>query len=177
MNEPIEVRVFKWPRRATTIARVRYLGEDEFGQWIGATGEDSWRHADRSTEHKFKAPLVKLIPSNTYWTACFHPAEPLVDVDIVLPATWTGNVLEEVDLELDILRMNDGRVTVRDQDLFEKVRATYNMPNHVAEQAQATCRELQTLVEQPIEPFATVGQQWLAHLMESTNGSLPYHHD
>jgi hypothetical protein len=50
------------------------------------------------------------VANGTFWTACFHPVDPVVDVDIVLPVSWHGAVLEEVGLESDILRNADGTV-------------------------------------------------------------------
>ena len=70
------------------------------------------------------------------------------------------NVLEEVDLELDILRSTDGGIHVRDQDAFDHVRTTWNMPSRVAAQAEATCERVRALVAQDAEPFGTVGQKW-----------------
>lgn len=100
----IEVRGFKWPRRPTAVAMVCLLGEDEFGRWLGVTRGDPWWAADRSRSGVFETSLVKVVPNGTFWTACFHPVDLVVDVDIVLPVRWVDDALEEVDLELDILR-------------------------------------------------------------------------
>lgn len=77
---------------------------------------------DRTHSGLFVESFVKCIPYDTYWSVCFHPHDPIVDVDIILPVTWTGTVVKEVDLELDILRNGDGTVWVRDEDKFECVR-------------------------------------------------------
>jgi hypothetical protein len=121
-HQTIEVRSFKWPRRPTGVTVARLLGDDEFGRWIGVQKGDPWWAANRSRSGVFEAPLVKLVPSGTFWTACFQPADPVIDVDIVLPVRWADDVLEEVDLELDILRSADGTVSVRDRDEWERVR-------------------------------------------------------
>jgi hypothetical protein len=121
-NRTIEVRSFKWPRRPTGVTVARLLGEDQFGRWIGVQKGDPWWTANRARSGVFGAPLVKLVPSGTFWTACFHPADPVIDVDIVLPVRWADDVLEEVDLELDVLRSANGTVSVRDRDEWERVR-------------------------------------------------------
>ena len=108
----IEVRGFKWPRRPTAIAVTQLLGEDAYGRWLGVARGEPWWAADRSRSGVFLGSLVKVVPHDTFWTACFHPVDPVVDVDIVLPVRWVDNVLEEVDLELDILRSADGSVHV-----------------------------------------------------------------
>jgi len=161
----VEVRIFKWPRRPTTVTVARLLGEDRFGRWLGVARADPWWTADRAHTGVFQASLVKLVPSGTFWTVCFHPGDPLVDVDIVLPVHWAGDVLEEVDLELDVLRFTDGRVVVRDQDEFARVRATWAMPDEIATQALTACEEIRNLVERQAEPFGVVGPSWLARFL------------
>ncbi len=161
----IEVRGFKWPRRPTAVAMAYLLGEDAFGRWLGVARGDPWWAADGSRSGVFETSLVKVVPSGTFWTACFYPADPAVDVDIVLPVSWIDDALEELDLELDILRSADGRVYVRDRDEFERVREAWAMPGDIVTQAEAACEQVRVLVEQGAEPFGDVGRAWLAHFM------------
>lgn len=163
----IEVRGFKWPRRPTAVAGAYLLGEDAFGRWLGVLRGNTWRAADGFQSGVFERSFVKLVPSGTFWTVCFQAADPVVDVDIVLPVQWHAGVLEEVDLELDILRAADGSVRVRDQDEFEHVRATWAMPDQIAAQAEAECRRIRVLVEQGAEPFGAVGRGWLGRLLDA----------
>jgi uncharacterized protein len=165
----IEVRGFKWPYRPTAVATAYLLGQDTFGHWLGVTKDSRWWLADGSRSGVFTQSFVKLVPSHSFWTACFHPVDPVVDVDIVLPVRWYDNVLEEVDLELDVLRSADGRVQVRDQDVFERVREEWAMPKDVATQAEATFKSVRTLVEQGIEPFGMVGHAWLTGFLAQAN--------
>src|SRR5262245_48550465 len=104
----IQVRGFKWPRRPASVAMARLLGEDVYGRWLGVTRGTPWWTTDGSRSGVFETSLVKLVPTGTFWTACFNPIDPVVDVDIVLPVRWLDGALEEVDLELDILRLADG---------------------------------------------------------------------
>src|SRR5947209_467894 len=97
-RQAIEVRSFKWPRRRTDVAVAHLLGQDEFGRWLGVTKGSPWWAADRSKSGAFEASFVKLVPDGTFWSACFNLDDPVVDVDIVLPARWVGDALEEVDL-------------------------------------------------------------------------------
>jgi hypothetical protein len=101
----IEVLGFKWPRRCTAIAVACLLGEDAFGPWLGVAGGTRWWAADRSRSGVFERSFVKLVPSGTFWTACFHPVDPVVDVDIVLLVRWVDGALEEVDLNGEALWM------------------------------------------------------------------------
>jgi hypothetical protein len=159
----IEVRGFKWPRRPTDVAFAHFLGEDELGRWLGVAEGDSWfRPDDRTPGGVFVAPLVKLVPhGGTFWTACFQHVDPVVDVDIALPSSWDGDVLEEVDLELDVQRFLDGRVELRDEDELARVRARWAMPADVVASALETAAQVLYLVRTRAEPFDTVGHAWL----------------
>jgi hypothetical protein len=161
----IEVRGFKWPRRSTAVAAACLLGEDAFGRWLGIATGAPWWAADRSRSGVFEGSFVKLVPSGTFWTACFQPVDPVVDVDIVLPVRWVDGALEEVDLELDILRSANGSVQVRDREAFARVRAARAMPDDVAKQAEETCERIRARVERGAEPFGAVGRGWLSRFL------------
>ncbi|CAN5709787.1 hypothetical protein BH10CHL1_BH10CHL1_28030 [soil metagenome] len=167
----IEVRGFKWPRRPTAVTTARLLGDDIFGRWLGITRGDPWWTADRSRVGVFEQSFVKLVPSGTFWTACFNATNPMVDIDIVLPVCWIDNTLEEVDLELDILRLDDGSIHVRDQDEFARVQAAWNIPQEIATQAKAACDHVYALIEQGSEPFKTIGHTWLSRFLAEINAT------
>jgi len=169
----IEVRGFKWPRHPTAVTVACLLGEDAFGRWLGVASGTPWRAADGSRSGVFEMSFVKLVPSGTFWTACFNPVDPVVDVDIVLPVRWLDDALEEVDLELDILRSADGSVLVRDREAFERVRETWAMPDDVAAQVKATCARVHTLVELGAEPFGAVGRAWLCRFLTEAGAPRP----
>ncbi len=162
----IEIRSFKWPKRLKSVARTAFLGDDEFGRWLGAARGDPWSTSDGSPGGVFEESLVKLVPAGTFWTACFHPKDPVVDVDIVLPVEWAGNVLEEVDLELDILRSADGTVRVRDEYLFRHLKERRGLPADIVVSAEATCERIRDAVARRAEPFGDVGQSWLTRFVQ-----------
>ena len=165
----IKVRGFKWPRRATGNALACLLGEDEFGRWLGVARGTPWWAADRSRSGVFETSFVKLVPRGTYWTACFNAVDPVVDVDIILPVRWVDGVLDEVDLELDILRAADGSIQVRDREAFARVQEVWPMPDDVAKQAEETCELVRALVERGAEPFDAVGRAWLSQFLAETS--------
>lgn len=167
----IEVRSFKWPRRPTSVAVAHFLGADDYGCWLGIRQGDPWWMADRSNAGLFEQSFVKLVPEETNWTACFNAADPLVDVDIVLPVCWGDGTLDEVDLELDILRVTNGNVYIRDQDEFERVQQEWAMPLALAAQAKVTCAEIYDQVRHDVEPFHSVGHRWLASFLESIDAA------
>ncbi len=115
-------------------------------------------------------PIVKVVPHDAYWSACFALTDPVVDVDIVLPARWDGDRLEETDLELDVLRASDGRVRVRDEEAFARVRFArvrmeWGLPDPIAARALATCADIQARLAAHAEPFGMVGPAWLARFL------------
>jgi uncharacterized protein len=164
----IEIRGFKWPNRPTSVAVASLLGDDIFGEWLGIARGDSWWSADRTRTGLFDHSFVKLVPGQTFWTVCFHTMDPLIDVDIVLPVRRYDGVIEEVDLELDVLRTADGRVCVRDQDIFDQMRSDGTLPDDVAAKAQATCEEIRLRVESGSEPFGKVGETWLSQFVRDS---------
>jgi len=169
----IEVRGFKWPRRPTASALAQLLGEDEFGRWLGVAEGSPWWAADGSRSGVFVASLVKVVPRGTFWTACFQSVDPVVDVDVVLPVRWVDDALEEVDLELDVLRSADGTVCVRDREAFNRVREAWTMPDDVAAPAEETCERVRELVESGAEPFGQVGRAWLLRFLAEAGGTSP----
>lgn len=164
---PIEVRGFRYPRRATSIARAWPLGSDAFGRWLGVRRGDPWRSGDGAQSGAFDRSFVKLVPKGTFWTACFHQVDPVVDVDISLPVSWVGEDLEEVDLELDVLRVATGETSVRDREKFAELRSRWGLPPDVANRAERTCQEISELVDQAAEPFGQTGALWLGRFLEA----------
>lgn len=161
----IEVRLYKWPRRPISGTQAVLLGEDAYGRWIGVRQGAPWWSADGARRGVFAQTLVTLVPSGAFWTACFQPIEPVVDVDIALPVLWADGLLEQVDLELDVLRSAEGVVSVRDEDRFEQVRREHAMPDDIAAQAQAACSELAARLAAPDALFDAAGPAWLARFM------------
>jgi predicted RNA-binding protein associated with RNAse of E/G family len=98
----------------------------------------------------------------------------VVDVGIVLPVRWVDGALEEVDLELDVLRSADGAVRVHDRDEIDRVRAAHAMPADVAAQAEETCERVREPVERGAEPFGDVGRTWLARFLAEAAAARPW---
>jgi hypothetical protein len=117
----------------------------------------------------FEASFVKVVPTGTFWTACFNLIDPVVDVDMVLPVQWFDDALEEVDLELDVVQCGDGSVRLRDRDEFDRVRAIWAMPDNIANEALATSESLGELVARATEPFGEVGLSWLRRFVAAAD--------
>ena len=161
----VEVRLFKWPYRPRSVAQAYLIDEDIFGKWIGVAKGNLRSSADGSTQGVFDHSFIKLFPHNTYWTACFGFADHPIDVDISLPAKWSESTVEEVDLELDVIRTSDGLVYIRDEDEFQQVVQTFSMPDDIAQQAEQTCLDIRFQIEKRQEPFGEVGLTKLAQFL------------
>jgi hypothetical protein len=162
----IEVRVYKWPRRPTNITQAYLIGEDLFGKWVGVAEGDPWWAADGTRSGVFIETLVKVFPVNTFWTACFYSGDTSIDVDISIPVEWVDSGVEEIDLELDVLRSASGQVTVRDQDKFRHICDELGLPPEIARQAENACRDICHMIECRDEPFGEVGFTWLAEFLQ-----------
>ncbi len=89
-----------------------------------------------------------------------------VYVDITTPPLWDGTVLRAVDLDLDVVRGNTGRVWVDDEDEFAEHRVRYRYPDDVVAAAMASCDLVQAAVAGQRAPFDGVASGWFARVAE-----------
>ncbi|MEV6966118.1 DUF402 domain-containing protein [Hamadaea sp. NPDC051192] len=134
----------------------RRLGEDEHGIWLGATKGSVVRkgHDDLVTEAEWAHVL--LIPHNAWWTAAFYAqgARNEIYCDIATPAVWPhAREVTMVDLDLDVLRMRDGRVLLDDADEFAEHQVKYAYPADVIANASAAAEWLMRAVAERRGPF------------------------
>ncbi|MEZ0070350.1 protein associated with RNAse G/E [Streptacidiphilus sp. MAP12-20] len=142
-----------------------WLGEDEFGVWLGAPiGTVCSRVAEGEvlvTEEQW----VMLIPAGAWWTALFLAAPARLDVycDVTTPAEWphTGEVTT-VDLDLDVCRIRgDGSVFVDDQDEFAFHQKRHAYPPDYVARAETTAEWLLAAIRNGTEPFGSRYRTWL----------------
>ena len=129
----VRVVMTKWVDRPHWEFDCRFLGSDEHGDWLGIPAGTRWRGPAR----RYVAPTaqVGLVPppgpdADRGWLATFHAeGGPVrVYVDITTPPVWDGAVLRAVDLDLDVVRGNTGRVWVDDEDEFADHRVRVRLP-------------------------------------------------
>ncbi|MEV5409363.1 DUF402 domain-containing protein [Thermopolyspora sp. NPDC052614] len=140
----------------------RYLGEDEYGRWVGcepgAIGrrgyepEVVWHHA-----------FVILFPRGAWWTASFNaqPRTTRVYCDVTTPPRWNGDEVTAIDLDLDVLRFDDGRIVLDDQDEFAEHRVKYGYPPEIVAGAETAASWLLEAVRSGREPFGDGYEPWL----------------
>lgn len=146
-----------------------YLGRDDHGDWLGIDAGTTMTRPGAT----YVAPTdqVGLVPApgpaeGRGWLATFHAVGgPLrVYVDVTTPPEWDGRVLRAVDLDLDVVRGNTGRVWVDDEDEFADHRVSLGYPDELAREALASCGRVRAAVEAGAPPYDGTAEAWLTLL-------------
>lgn len=140
------------------------LGTDEHGRWLWmATGE---RVVTGSGSYQAVAGLRLFPPDDVWWSAFFVPRHAPTGraqqeyVDITTPATLGTGLIEFVDLDLDVERLDDGPVRVLDRDEFDERRVTLRYPAAVADEALRTAALVEELMTRRQGPFDGAWRRW-----------------
>lgn len=155
MNAPVHVRFTKWDGSLHWHFDMERVHSDEHGTWLWAPHDTPLRRGDEVaavSKHSF----LKLITDGEWWTAIWTETGRIY-VDIATPARWDGSTVHMVDLDLDVMRHPDGRVTVEDEDEFETHRVAFDYPAHVVDRARTATAAIAVAIEAGREPFATAG--------------------
>jgi hypothetical protein len=159
----------KWGERPHWELDAVYLGSDEHGQWLGApAGTLNARPGARFVSEVDSVSLVPAVGDDRLAThiATFHSPGIWCDlyVDITTPASWDGAALRAVDLDLDVIRGDTGRVWVDDEDEFAEHRVSLGYPDALVAAALASCAEVQAAVVAGRAPYDGSAQRWLARV-------------
>lgn len=144
------------------------LGEDGHGVWLGAPAGTVIQRGHEpgiSIAHDF----VQLIPRRHWWVAIFNGSDHRlpVYVDVTTEPDWVGpSLVEMVDLDLDVVRRQDGSVYVDDEDEFEEHRLTLGYDPRTVDTARATAARLVLEVERGEPPFDDTSAAWLTLLRD-----------
>ncbi|HTH50607.1 MAG TPA: DUF402 domain-containing protein [Pyrinomonadaceae bacterium] len=79
--------------------------------------------------------------------------ERAIYANIAMPAMLSGDTIDYVDLDIDVIRWPDGRVVVLDRDDFEKNSVKYGYPDEVKGAVEVALVELLGLIEKREFPF------------------------
>jgi hypothetical protein len=174
----IRCEMTKWGDRPHWRFEGIFLGEDEHGVWLGFP-QDTHNHRPGYEFHS-EVDCVTLVPSGGWYAATFHAPGIWCDlyIDVTTPATWDGDVLRAIDLDLDVIRMSPepprltgsgpqnvsagrGEVFVDDEDEFAEHQVAFGYPAEVIARAQASCDELVAAVRAGLPPYDGTHQRWL----------------
>ncbi|WP_432559959.1 DUF402 domain-containing protein [Granulicoccus sp. GXG6511] len=142
-----------------------FLGEDEFGRWVGGRpGGICERPGFRFTAD---AHWVTLLPDDWY-VATFNERSSRLQseiyVDLASPPEWNGHESRAIDLDLDVVRRVSGEVFIADEDEFAAHQVEMGYPSDLVERVRRTADELLTAVRARREPFGSVGRTWLERM-------------
>ncbi|VXC07939.1 DUF402 domain-containing protein [Nocardioides sp. AX2bis] len=174
---PVHVAMAKWGDRAHWEFDAVVLGHDEHGTWLGMPAGTP--HARPGMAFVSDVASVTLVPAAGAWAlASFHAPGIWCRtyVDVATPATWdpTGDVpvLRAVDLDLDVVRGEHGRVWVDDEDEFAEHRVTLGYPPEVVTAAQASVEAVLAAVTTRTPPYDDrTATAWLERLSRPADGS------
>lgn len=144
-----------------------YLGEDEWGTWLGVPVGTTVHYVSagitRTDEHR----SVRLVPHEGWYTPMFFAPTRNLEMycDITAPATWTGaGQVTMVDLDLDVTRTHRGLVELLDEDEFATHQLSYGYPTETISQAAAAAQHVLTACRERTEPFGEHYVSWLARV-------------
>ncbi|MEP9361995.1 DUF402 domain-containing protein [Nocardioides sp. CN2-186] len=168
-GDDVRLMMTKWGDQPHWELDATYLGSDEHGDWVGApAGTLNARPGARFISEVDAVTLVPRAPELAWCLPTFHVPGIwcAIYVDITTPATWDGRLLRAVDLDLDVIRGDTGRVWVDDEDEFADHRVRYGYPDDVVREALAASARVFADVEAGTAPFGGAAESWLTRVKE-----------
>lgn len=166
-GDPVRVVMTKWGDRPHWEFDCTFLGSDEHGDWLGIAA--GTQMARPGATYVAPTAQVGLVPppgpdAERGWLATFHAeGGPVrVYVDITSPPVWDGPVVRAIDLDLDVVRGNTGRVWIDDEDEFADHRIQFRYPDDVVAAAMASCDRVHAAVVAATAPYDGAAASWLA---------------
>jgi hypothetical protein len=155
----------KWGDRPHWELDAVYLGSDEHGDWVGApAGTLNARPGARFVSEVDAVTLVPRTDGVGAWCLATFQAPGIwcsIYVDITTPAVWDGNLLRAVDLDLDVIRGDTGRVWVDDEDEFADHRVSLGYSDDVVRAALASSDRVYADVVAERAPYDGSAAVWL----------------
>jgi hypothetical protein len=176
LGDPVRIEMEKWGGRPHWHIPGSWLGRDEYGDWIGIPA--GTRMVRPGREVLSQVDQVGLIPGpgpdiDRAYLATFHePAgDTWVYVDMTTPPQWDGSVIRAVDLDLDVIRMQNGWVVVDDEDEFLEHQVELGYPGEIVALAEATRDRVHQAVLDEDPPFDGSHVRWQTALDQLTAGT------
>lgn len=145
--------------------RMRPLGEDEHGVWLGLPADSVMRKGHSPAVPLPEAHII-LFPRDAWWTAAFNAAPRSTEIycDITTPPAWPSpGEVTAVDLDLDVL-LKRGAVDpiLVDEDEFAEHQKLYGYPDDVIDAARRSANWLLRAIADRTGPFSGAHRPWLA---------------
>ncbi|WP_084157212.1 DUF402 domain-containing protein [Haematomicrobium sanguinis] len=172
-GELVVLRNWKWDGRPHWAVPSFYLGSDEYGHWLyQPAGHLISRPGFAFLAHREN---LVLFPHDDQWVATFHTGGHehglWIYVDLVTDNRWQrlardGWEINLVDMDLDVLRFDDGRMVLDDEDEFEDHQKLFHYPQAMIDSIAADAERIYRQVEAGDAPFDHRDQQWLKRAQE-----------
>ena len=159
----------KWGDRPHWEYDALYLGTDQHGDWLGCPVGTFYRRPGLEFVATFAG--VALVPGGgAAHLAAFNDrhAKAATYVDMTTPPLWDGTTLRAVDLDLDVIKLQDGRVYLDDEDEFLEHQAAFGYPPEVVAMAERSAAEVLAAVRRAAAPYDGTADAWLARLVRRT---------
>jgi uncharacterized protein len=160
------LQFYKYPRTLHWRHDLVYLGEDHHGTWLGAPPGTVIQRGEEPPM-TWNRPFVQLIQPTRPWIPIWNlePDKTEIYVDITtVPERPSLDRFEVVDIDLDVVKLVDGSISVLDEDEFEEHRVTLAYPDWMVDQARATAAEVAVAIEVEKTPFDGAHLRWFSHL-------------
>jgi len=169
-EQPIRVVMTKWGGRPHWEYDAVYLGTDQHGDWLGCPVGTFYRRPGMQFVASFGG--VVLVPADgaAAHLAAFNnaAAKAATYVDITTPPRWDGTTLRAVDLDLDVIKRQDGHVFLDDEDEFLEHQTVFGYPPEVVAMAERSAAEVLAAVRRRAAPYDGTADAWLARLLRRT---------
>jgi len=167
----VDIVFRKWLSRPHWRFSMYHLGDDDWGTWLWTPpGSTAKRAAD--PPKTFDHLNVKLVVPGQWWTAIWNDSRRYdLYIDVVTPPAWEDGRVTMIDLDLDLVRLEDGSVLIEDEDEFALHQVAYGYPDAVVPKARETADDLQRRLLAGEEPFHEVGAARMRQAAELVAGS------
>lgn len=172
-GDVVPVRFGKWGGRPRWEMDLRYLGSDEFGDWLGSPAGMPMRRPGWTTQTD--AECAFLVPRDADFVASFNGrgVPTAIYVDVTDRPRWADGTVRAIDLDLDVVKRWEGTVLVDDEDEFAEHQVELGYPADVVAAAQRSCDALVAAIARDEEPWASVGHRWCAEAVGLELAPLP----
>jgi len=164
LGDPVRLAMTKWGAVPHWEYDATYLGGDDHGVWIGMPSGTFMSRPGAS--FTTTVDQVTLVPDG-WWVATFHaPGFPVrTYVDMTSAPVWDDARIRAIDLDLDVIRTDDGHVFVDDEDEFAEHQVAFGYPPEVVSLAEASCAwVLESVIEERAPFDGDTSEAWLGVL-------------
>lgn len=131
-----------------------YLGEDEWGWWVGQ--DAGWSSRRPGVVHHPQTRVISLVTKGGTEVFTFHmpPHDTAIYIDIAWDVQWVSpNEIRGIDMDLDVVERTDERgIYIDDEDEWEEHAVLYAYPREIMALLPQRAAELESVVREHQAP-------------------------